>query len=97
MTLTIKEFRSDPARLAAWAEVLSLPITKAALATLRDNGPEFNPSPHGMSPTDAGVRYGHVLGFAEHHQRLEELAERWPLSPGEAEPTYESPDSTEEE
>ena len=67
------------------------------MSILRDEGPEFRPLIFGLSADDKSMLLGQRAGFAEHHQRLEEMAERWPIRGVQPQETYaeekEEPDA----
>lgn len=73
-----------------------MPTLQIALATLRENGPEFRPQPIGLTPTDAATRLGHICGYAEHHQNLQLLAE-YDRAADLPEPTYQPAQESDEE
>lgn len=87
--MTTVEFRTNGELVRELSIALQQPIIKTALATLRENGPEFRAQPLGLTPTDAAARLGHICGYAEHHQRLEELAE-YETSAQQIEPDYKA-------
>lgn len=74
MTLTTKEFRDDPERVAALRVALEQPIIVEAMAILNARGPIPSAVAPDISPTYAAVRLGAVEGFAEYATSLAQLA-----------------------
>jgi len=94
--MTTIEFRQNAELVRELRTILTMPTLQIALATLRENGPEFRKQPLGMTPTDAATKLGHIYGYAEHHQNLQELAE-YDRAADLPEPTYQPAHETDEE
>ena len=83
------KFRSSPELVEEWRAVLNMPITRAVLLLMRDNGPEFVRAPYGLTEIDVARRYGDVTAFARFYQTLQDLAKPAPLDQLPLEETYQ--------
>ncbi len=66
-----------------------MPITQAVFAMIRENSPEFRRIGYGLTDIDVARRYGHVIGYTELYQDLQDLAKPAPLDAVPLEETYE--------
>lgn len=64
--MTIEEFQNNGELVAAWREVLSLPITKIVLELMEQKSRSYLTIEPNITSTSAKCRFGHQSGWAEY-------------------------------